>query len=168
MAPTRAVAGVWFAVFRSTLLLTLTLIGCAGSRPPRPPTHEELVNHHMQGKYDEVLRWCPLILDDAGSNPRLSDWCLFGYPAALRLSLDTPSALGFMRSVCTDMTGKPQGDEDFRVFYVREVARWFALPMRYQKQDVALPRAVRATVQDFSKVCLVDPERVQAGLETEL
>jgi hypothetical protein len=153
---------------RSALLLALTLIGCAGSRPAKPPTHEALVNLHMQGKYDEVLRWCPVILEDSGADPRLSDWCLFGYPAALRLSLDTPSALGFMRSVCTDVTGKPRGDEDFRVFYVRQVARWFALPMRLQKQDVALPRAVQATVLEFSEVCLVDPERVHAGLDTEL
>jgi hypothetical protein len=128
------------------------------------------LDHHRQIELADrlALRWCPVILDDGGADPRLSDWCLFGYPAALRLSLDTPSAMGFMRSVCTDMTGKPRGDEDFRVFYVREVARWFALPMRWQKQDVALPRAVRATVHDFSEVCLVDPERVRAGLDTEL
>jgi hypothetical protein len=70
--------------------------------------------------------------------------------------------------VCTDVTGKARGDEQFRVFYVREVARWFALPMRLQKQDIALPRAVRATVDDFSKVCLVDPEVVLSGLDTTL
>jgi hypothetical protein len=155
-------------VFRGALLLSLMLTGCAGARAVKPPTHEQLVNHHMQGNYAEVLHWCPVILEASGADPRLSDWCLFGYPAALRLSLDTPGALGFMRSVCTDVTGEPRGDEEFRVFYVREVARWFALPMRLQKQDVALPRAVRATVHDFSKVCLVDPERVQAGLDTTL
>lgn len=153
-----------------TVLLSslLALTGCAAARTVRPPTHEQLVNDHMQGKYDEVLHWCPVILDAPGADPRLSDWCLFGYPAALRLSLDTPGALGFMRSACTDVTGKPQGDEEFRVFYVREVARWFALPMRLQKQDAALPRAVRATIDDFSEVCLVDPERVLEGLDTTL
>src|SRR5262245_21531100 len=122
----------------------------------------------MQGKYEEVLRWCPVILEAPGADPEISDWCLFGYPAALRLSLDTAGARGFMRSACLDVTGKPRGDEQFRVFYVREVARWFALPMRLQKQEVALPRAVAATVEDFSKICLVDPEVVRAGLDTKL
>jgi hypothetical protein len=122
----------------------------------------------MQGDYGEVVRWCPVILDAPGADPRLSDWCLFGYPAALRLSLDTHRAQGFVRSVCTDLAGEPRGDEEFRVFYVREVTRWFALPMRLQKQDATLPRAVRATVADFSEVCLVDPEVVRAGLDTSL
>jgi hypothetical protein len=155
-------------VSRGPLLSTLLLLGCASARTPRPPTHEQLVNHHMQGKYDEVVRWCPVILDAQGADPRLSDWCLFGYPAALRLSLDTTAALGFVRSVCTDVTGEARGDENFRVFYVREVTRWVALPMRLQKQDVALPRAVNATVHDYSEVCLVDPQAVRAGLDTTL
>jgi RNA polymerase sigma-70 factor (ECF subfamily) len=43
-------------VSRGPLLSTLLLLGCASARTPRPPTHEQLVNHHMQGKYDEVVR----------------------------------------------------------------------------------------------------------------
>ena len=122
----------------------------------------------MQGNYAEVVRWCPLIIDAPGADPRLSDWCLFGYPAALRLSLDTPAALAFVRSVCTDLSGKARGHADFRVFYVREVTRWVALPMRLQKQDAVLSRAVRATMQDYGEICQVDPEVVRAGLDTSL
>ena len=92
----------------------------------------------MQGHYDQVVFWCPVILEAPGADPEISDWCLFGYPAALRLSLDTAGAGGFMHSVCVDVSGAPRGDENFRVFYVREVARWIALPMRLQKQDAAL------------------------------
>lgn len=150
-------------------LVVVVALGCAaGNKDVKPPTHEQLVNHHMQGDYAEVLRWCPRILDDRGAEPSLSDWCLFGYPAALRLSLDSARAELFMRTVCTDMAGAAQGDEAFRVFYVREVARWFALPMRLQKQDAQLDRAVYSTVAEFSAVCQVDPEAVYAGLDTQL
>lgn len=150
------------------MLLIAPLISCAGTRGSRAPTHEQLVTDHLRGNYEQVLRWCPVILEDRGAEPGLSDWCLFGYPAALRLSLDTTHALEFMRTVCTDVTGRPRGDEDFRVFYVREVARWFALPMRWQKQDKALPRAVGATVDDFARVCRVSPRRVHHGLDTKI
>jgi hypothetical protein len=149
-------------------LAALALVACASAGARRPPGHEALVNAHMQGNYEQVLRWCPVILEDSGADPAQSDWCLFGYPAALRLALDSEGALGFMRSVCTDLAGHPSGDEAFRVFYVREVARWFALPMRMQKRDATLPRALRSTVNEFSEVCLVDPEAVRVGLDTHL
>lgn len=151
-----------------TMLLIAPLISCAGVGSSRAPTHEQLVTDHLRGNYEQVLRWCPVILEDRGAEPGLSDWCLFGYPAALRLSLDTTHALEFVRTVCTDVTGQPRGDEAFRLFYVREVARWFALPMRWQKQDKALPRAVGATVDDFASVCRVSPRRVHHGLDTKI
>lgn len=151
-----------------SVLALAGLLGCAASTSSQPPNHEALVNEHMKGNYAEVLRWCPMILDDPGADPVQSDWCLFGYPAALRLSLDTDSALLFMRTVCTDLAGHAVGKQSFREFYVREVARWFALPMRLQNQDALLPRAVEATVADFSAACLVDPETVGRGLDTRL
>ncbi|PRP89944.1 hypothetical protein ENSA5_69450 [Enhygromyxa salina] len=153
---------------RCSLILAIALLGCAPGRPSRPPTHEELVVDHMEGDYGEVLRWCPVILDDPGADEPRADWCLFGYPAALRLALETERALAFVRSVCTDMTGRPDGDEDFRTFYVREVARWFALPLRLQRQDEGLTRALRGAVTDFSEVCQVDAQEVYFGLDTEL
>lgn len=146
----------------------VSTFGCATERPSRPPTHDELVVEHMQGNYAEVLRWCPLILADRGADPALSDWCLFGYPAALRLTLDTEQALTFMTRVCTDAKRPGLADESFRSFYVREVARWVALPMRLQRQERALARGLRATVEAFGGACQVNPELVYLQLDTEL
>lgn len=144
------------------------LLGCASQRESRPPTHAELVVDHMQGDYAEVLRWCPVILGDRGADPAVSDWCLFGYPAALRLTLDTDEALSFMRLVCTDMTTGSLAEPSFRRFYVREVARWYALPMRMQREDRALARGLPATVEAFSGACEVDPTLVYVTLDTKL
>lgn len=153
----------------AVLAATVTvLLACAPSRSSRPPTHEELVNRHVQGKYAQVLAWCPLILDDRGAEPGVSDWCLFAYPAAMRLSLDTAGALGFVRAMCRDLAGQPKGDEAFREFYVAETARWFALPMRVQGQDLQLGRAVEAAVHDFGEACAVDPGRVLPMVDTKL
>lgn len=142
--------------------------GCARERASRPPTHDELVIEHMQGNYAEVLRWCPVILGDRGADPAQSDWCLFGYPAALRLTLNTEQALRFMGMVCTDMTGGSLADPAFRSFYVREVARWYALPMRLQRQKRALARGLPGAVEAFSEACKVDPALVLVELDTEL
>jgi len=143
------------------------LLACTPSERTRPPTHEELVNHHVQGKYEEVLAWCPRILDDRGAEQGVSDWCLFAYPAAMRLALDTSGALSFVRAMCRDLAGQPKGDQAFREFYVAETARWFALPMRLQGQLAALPRAVEAAVDDFGEACAVDPERVLPQVKTD-
>ncbi|PRQ06594.1 hypothetical protein ENSA7_36970 [Enhygromyxa salina] len=142
--------------------------GCARGAASRPPTHEELVTDHMQGDYAEVLRWCPVILGDRGADPAQSDWCLFGYPAALRLTLDAERARSFMGRVCTDASGGSPADPAFRVAYVREVARWYALPMRMQGQDSALARGFGVTVQALSAACSVDPELVLADVDIEL
>ena len=144
------------------------VFGCASERLSRPPTHDELVVDHMRGDYAEVLHWCPVILGDRGADPALSDWCLFGYPAALRLTLDTEQALHFMGMVCTDVTSGSLADPAFRTFYVREVARWVALPMRHQRQSRALARGLRATVEAFSEACELDPELVYVDLDTEI
>jgi hypothetical protein len=149
-------------------LVGANVLGCASDRPSRPPTHDELVVDHMQGNYAEVLRWCPVILGDRGADPAQSDWCLFGYPAALRLTLATEQALNFMGMVCTDVASGSLADEAFRSFYVREVARWYALPMRLQRQERALARGLRSTVEAFSEACKVDPELVSVDLNTEL
>ena len=132
------------------------------------PSHDELVTDHMQGRYAEVLRWCPEIVEDIGADPAQSDWCLFGYPAATWLSRDREAALAFMRNVCTDLAGSPRGDASFRIFYVGEVARWYALPLRMQNRDKALERVLRATIEQLSAVCFVDPEEVERGLDTKL
>ena len=144
------------------------LLACTPSTSTRPPTHEALVNHHLQGKYGEVLTWCPRFIDDPGAEPGVSDWCLFAYPAAMRLSLDTEGALSFVRAMCRDFAGQPQGDEAFRELYVAETARWFALPMRLQKQDAQLVRAVASAVEDFGEACAVDSERVLPRVDTDL
>ncbi|KIG15658.1 hypothetical protein DB30_05406 [Enhygromyxa salina] len=145
-----------------------TTAACA--RPPatNPPTHEALVTEHMQGNYAAVLRWCPMILADRGADPAQSSWCLFGYPAALRLTLDTEQALKFIGRVCTDTSSAALADPGFRTSYVREVARWYALPMRLQRQDRALARGLPATVAAFSEACQVDPVLVSTGLDTAL
>lgn len=158
----------FFVVTLAALGLGLAVAACAAPGRSRPPGHEALVNEHMLGNYEAVLRWCPVILEDPGADPAQSDWCLFGYPAALRLALDSENALGFVRSMCTDLAGQPRGDEEFRVFYVREVARWLALPMRMQKRDATLARAVRSSIEDFSEVCRVTPAAVLVGLDTQL
>ena len=154
-----------------TLSLGLALLAsaCANQRTgSRAPDHEALVNAHMRGDYGEVLDWCPVLLEDPGADPAVSDWCLFGYPAALRLALDNEAAVVFMRTACTDLTGKVVGDEDFRVFFVREVARWLALPLRHQGLDATLPRAVRSVVQEFSGICQVEADAVARGLDTQI
>jgi hypothetical protein len=143
-------------------------LGCASARDSRPPTHDELVVEHMQGNYAAVLRWCPVVLADPGADPAQSDWCLFGYPAALRLSLDTERSLSFMTMVCTDRTSGSLADPAFRIFYVREVARWYALPLRLQRQERALARGLRPTLEAFSGACSVDPELVLVDLDTAL
>jgi hypothetical protein len=149
-------------------LLGSNVFGCASDRSSSPPTHDELVVDHMQGNYEAVLRWCPVILGDRGADPALSDWCLFGYPAALRLTLATEQALNFMEMACTDVARASLADEAFRTFYVREVARWYALPMRLQRQENALARGLGPTVEAFSEACKVDPELVYADLNTTL
>ena len=132
------------------------------------PTHDELVLDHMRGRYVEVLRWCPRIVEDAGADPAQSDWCLFGYPAALWLNFETKASVAFVRTVCTDLTGSPRGEESFRRFYVGEVVRWYALPLRLEGEDEALMRSLPATVELLSAACFVDPAQVNANLDTEL
>lgn len=143
-------------------------LGCAPRPRSEVPSHDELVTDHMSGRYAEVVRWCPQILDDSGADPAQSDWCLFGYPAALRLSLDSEGALAFVRSVCRDLTGAARGDREFRAFYAGEVARWLALPMRLQRQDAALERALPLAIQEIGAACLVDPAELEGGLDTRL
>lgn len=144
------------------------LFACTSIRSGRPPTHEALVNHHIQGKYAEVTRWCSAVLEDRGAEPALSDWCLFAYPAAMRLSLDTEGALAFVRAMCRDMAGLPKGDAEFRELYVAETTRWVALPMRFQGQDRHIGRAVVAAVSEFGEACAVEPDRVERMVDTTL
>lgn len=146
----------------------LTTLACRPKDRTVAPSHDELVTDHMQGRYVEVLRWCPRIVEDAGADPAQSDWCLFGYPAALWLNLETKASLAFVRSVCTDLSGSARGHAEFRIFYVREVVRWYALPLRLGGEDRALMRALPATVEVLSAACFVDPAAVHSGLDTEL
>lgn len=144
-------------------------LGCApAERGTNPPTHEQLVNHHLQGKYAEVISWCPVVLENGDSAPALSDWCMFAYPAALHLSLDTRGALAFVRTVCRDITGQPKGEQRFRDFYVEETSRWVGLPMRMQKREYELQRGLYDTIGVFSDVCSVDPEPIRRSIDTRI
>ncbi|NVB37624.1 hypothetical protein G6O69_07255 [Pseudenhygromyxa sp. WMMC2535] len=143
-------------------------LACAAPRS-RPPRHDELVQDHLDGDYHAVTYWCPQSLDDPGADPALADWCMYGLPAAMYLSLDSEAAMDFMRSVCLDTpSGQVQGSQEFRVFYVRETVRWIALPLRAQRQESALFRGVQAAVLDFSAACRVDPLVVSAKIDTTI
>lgn len=153
---------------RHASLLTVLLLGCHPGSGSRPPTHKELVNLHLDGHYSHVIAWCPVVLEDSGAAPALSDWCMFAYPAAMRLALDTKGAVGFIRAVCQDITGEPKGDLDFREFYVGQAARWVALPLRVQGRDQQIERALSATVAEFSHVCAVEANKVRSGIDTRI
>jgi hypothetical protein len=136
----------------------LLFAGCRASSTTTPPTLDDLVGAHLDGNYEEVLYWCPLYLDEPLEQPRLSDWCLYGLPAAMWLSFDTTRAIDMLRAVCTDVpTGTLRGDEQFRMYYVGEVVRWFALPLRIQKRDEILVRSRGSMVEQVSDVCGLDP-----------
>ncbi len=127
----------------------------------------------MRGDYQDVLHWCPIIMRDADSDPRLSDWCMFGLPAAMWLSTDFERALGVARTVCVDApTGRVRASEEFRRFYVSEIVRWISLPMRAQKRDDDLLPQQVAALETFGKACEVDPAEtglmVDTTIETQL
>jgi hypothetical protein len=141
----------------------LLLTGCetSTSMATRPPSLDGLVNAHLDGRYEEVLRWCPLHLAEPLSEPRASDWCLYGLPAAMWLAFDTTGALAMLRAVCTDVpTGKLRGNEEFRSYYAIEVVRWFAMPLRMQRREELLLRARGEVVEQVSEVCGLDPRTV--------
>ncbi|MCA9701519.1 MAG: hypothetical protein KC431_28625 [Myxococcales bacterium] len=135
----------------------------------KPPTHDELINAHLEGHYQEVLRWCPVMFDDPGSDARLAEWCLYGLPAAMRLTMDTKSAHDFVRTVCVDEpTGRVQGSQEFREYYVREASRWVALALRAQGRVETLGGALDSTMNDFSEACEVDAAVVAEGIDTKI
>lgn len=147
-------------------LLAALCLACSPSAGSRPPTHEELVTHHLQGDYAEVIAWCPVVLENGDSSPALANWCMFGYPAALRLSLDAQASLTFVRTVCRDVTGQPKGELKFREFFVEEASRWVALPMRMQDRMQEMQRGLDATISDFAEVCAVEPAPIRRQIDT--
>lgn len=160
---------------RAGLLGTVLLLACAAASAAchrassRPPTHDELINAHLEGDYQEVLRWCPVMFDDPDSDARLSEWCLYGLPAAMRLAMDTKSAHDFVRTVCVDEpTGRVQGSQEFREYYVREASRWVALALRAQGRVETLGGALESTMADFSEACEVDAAVVAEGIDTQI
>jgi hypothetical protein len=149
--------------------LLLMLAGCRSASTTDPPTLDDLVGAHLEGDYERVLYWCPVYLEEPTVQPRLSDWCLYGLPAAMWLSFDTTRALGMLRAVCTDVpTGRLRGDEEFRMYYAGEVVRWFALPLRAQKREATLVRARDSMVEQISEVCGLDPGVVFLASEATL
>lgn len=139
----------------------LLLTGCTTTTATRPPTLDGLVNSHLDGRYEEVLRWCPMHLAEPMSEPRASDWCLYGLPAAMWLAFDTTGALDMLRVVCTDVpTGLLRGSEEFRSYYATEVVRWFSMPLRMQKREELLLRSRGEVVEQVSKVCGLDARKV--------
>lgn len=145
----------------AALALPLFAAGCAHRVPLEPPGLEALVEAHLQGHYGDVIAWCPAYLDDPSASPRLADWCLYGLPAAMWLSLDQDAALALMRVVCTDIpSGRLRGDDHFRTYYAGEVVRWFSLPLRVQGQQSALVVGTRVVVEQASAICGADPRLV--------
>jgi hypothetical protein len=139
----------------------LLLAGCTNPRATQPPDLDGLVNSHLDGRYEEVLRWCPHYLAEPLSEPRATDWCLYGLPAAMWLTLDTAGALDMLGVVCTDVpTGKLRGTDEFRSYYASEVVRWFAMPLRLQKRDELLVQARAEVVEQVSELCGLDPQSV--------
>lgn len=145
------------------------LAGCPASSATQPPTLDDLVGSHLDGNYEQVLYWCPLYLDEPLEQPRLSDWCLYGLPAAMWLSFDSTRALDMLRAVCMDVpSGTLRGDEQFRMYYAGEVVRWFALSLRAQKRETLLVRARDSMVDQISAVCGLDPNVVVLASEATL
>jgi hypothetical protein len=150
-------------------VLLVMLAGCSTATTTRPPTFDDLVSSHLDGDYEQVLYWCPAYLDEPHAEPRLSDWCLYGLPAAMWLAFDSERALGMMRAVCTDVpTGQLRGNQEFRMYYAGEVVRWFALSLRAQRREVTLVRARDSMVEQVSAVCGVDPGVVILASEASL
>lgn len=147
-------------------LLVPLCLACTPKARTSVPTHEELVNDHLAGRYAEVITWCPRVLENGESNPAIADWCMFGYPAALHLGLDSKASLGFVRTVCQDITGQPKGEQAFREFYVEESARWIGLPLRMQGRERELDRALSATIESFAELCSVDAGAIRRHVDT--
>lgn len=156
----------------ATCLAGLALAGSALAcrpSPSVPPDRQALVTAHLQGDYSEVLHWCPRMLYETTIDRQVTDWCVYGLPAAMRLSLDSAAANEFVHNMCVDPpSGMTKGSDDFRAYYVREVARWVALPLRAQKLERNLDAAVDASLTDFSAACEIDPATAREGLETTI
>ncbi len=151
------------------LLGALLLTGCSTPSKTNPPSFDGLISAHLDGDYEQVLYWCPAYLDSPVEQPRLSEWCLYGLPAAMWLAFDSTRALDMLRAVCTDVpTGELRGSEQFRMYYAGEVVRWFALPLRAQRRDELLLRSRDAMVEQVSKVCGLDPGIVILASEAVL
>lgn len=151
------------------LLLALAASGCAHRVPSEPPGFEALIEAHLHGHYDDVITWCPAYLDDPNSQPRLADWCLYGLPAAMWLSLDQDAALDIMRVVCTDVSsGALRGDDRFRTYYAGEVVRWVALPLRVQGQTSALAVGPGVVIEYASEICGADPRLVALASDSTI
>ncbi len=151
------------------MIAALLTAGCPASSRTHAPTLDELVDEHLEGNYEQVLYWCPAYLEDPSSQPRLSDWCLYGLPAAMWLSFDTTRAVAMLRAVCTDVpSGQLRGNQQFRMYYASEVVRWFALPLRAQRRDELLARARASMVEQVSAVCGLDAGVVILAAEARL
>lgn len=150
-------------------MLLVVLAGCSTTTTTRPPTFDDLVSSHLDGDYEQVIYWCPAYLDEPHAEPRLSEWCLYGLPAAMWLAFDSERALGMLRAVCTDVpTGQLRGNQEFRMYYAGEVVRWFALSLRAQRREVTLARARDSMVEQVSAVCGLDPGVVVLASEASL
>lgn len=155
----------------TTAAITMSMLAasCRGGETNAPDL-EALINAHLEGDYDRVLRWCPTILDDRELGDEATrDWCMVVVPAAMRLSRDTVRAQQFVEAVCVDApTGRAKGSEGFRTHYVREIARWVGLAMRAQRREDQLNAAVESTTLALSPACRVDPGDVALGIDTEI
>lgn len=150
------------------LIATLLVGGCAGRWSNEPPSRERLITAHLEGRYETVLEWCPTYLADALNQPRLSDWCLYGLPAAMWLADDSEHALTFVRVVCTDIpTGRLRGDDEFRTHYASEVVRWVAMSLRAQDHEPRLVALRPAMIEQISETCGTNPRMLARAADAD-